>query len=214
MATLDNCIASAPVDRGFQILQYINIRNRQPRFINIAQQAKLTYIDLYHPIADLEVVKSALQLPPNQLLMERAYRRAMATFFPDLAAIPWTFTLTPPTISVPGIVIKKVAQLTFGRWLRKTKLSNNTLIRRRHFYSNYPLWSRGPLQHFIEEILLSPAVLEINLFDPKGLRTVIHEHMERKVDATTFIGQRFSNCFMDTTILYSFNASPTEQYEC
>jgi hypothetical protein len=33
-------------------------------------------VDVYHPIADHEVIDAALQLPPDQLMFERAYRRA------------------------------------------------------------------------------------------------------------------------------------------
>jgi asparagine synthetase B (glutamine-hydrolysing) len=189
MESLDNMIASAPGERGYQVLQYINLRNRQPRFINIAQQAKLTYVDIYHPIADDAVVQAALLLPPSQLMTERAYRRALATYFPDLAAIPWTFTLTPPTISVAGVILKKAAQLTLGRWLRKTPLRNHPLIRPRRYYVDYDGWTRGALRPFIEELLLSPESNAAGLFDPDGLRTVVMEHMEGKRDATSFIGQ-------------------------
>jgi hypothetical protein len=186
--SLQNCIDSAPCTRGFQILQYINLRNRQRRYINIAQVAKLTYVDIYHPIADLEVLVAALQLPPGQAMLEKAYRRAMSTYFPDLAAIPWTFTLTPPTISVPGIILKKAAQLTLGQRLRNTPIGNHPLIRPRNYYTDYSLWSRGPLRSFIEDTLLSPGSNPAGLFDPDGLRTVIREHMEGKKDVTGFIG--------------------------
>jgi len=187
--SLENSITSAPCERGFQVLQYINLRNRQPHYINIAQQAKLSYVDIYHPIADREVVQAALLLPPNQLMMERAYRRALVTYFPDMASVPWTFTLTPPTISVPGIVLKKAAQLTLGRWLRKTPLGKHPLIRPRRYYSSYYLWSRSSLQPFIEETLLSPEANAAGLFNPDGLRTVVREHMEGTREATNFIGQ-------------------------
>lgn len=189
ITSLDSCIASSPSERGFQVLQYMNLRNRQPRYINIAQQAKLTYVDIYHPITDHDVIQAALLLPPSQLMMERAYRRALKNFFPDLAAIPWTFTLTPPTISLAGIIIKKASQLTLGRWLRKTSIGNHPLIRRRHYYSNYSLWSRKPMRSFIEDTLFSPEANATGLFDPTGLRAVIRDHMEGIRDVTTFIGQ-------------------------
>jgi len=188
MDSLENNIAAAPCDRGFQISQYLNLRNRQRRFINVAQLAKLPYVDIYHPIADDEVVQATLQLPPHQLMLERTYRRTLATYFPDLAAIPWTFTLTPPTISVPAIVLKKAAQLTLGRRLWGTSLGNHPLIRPRRYYVKYSLWSRGPLRSFIEETLLSPEANATGLFDPDGLRTVVRDHMERRTDVTDFLG--------------------------
>jgi asparagine synthase (glutamine-hydrolysing) len=187
--SLQDSIAAAPSARGFQISQYLNIWHRQRRFINTAQVAKLPYVDIYHPIADEEVVLAALQLPPHQLIAERAYRRAMATHFPGLAAIPWTFTLTPATVSVPTVVLKKLAQLTLGRWLRGTPLGNHPLIRPRRYYVNYTLWSRGPLRPFIEETLLSPGANATGLFDPDGMKTAIYHHMEGRQNMTGFLGK-------------------------
>jgi asparagine synthase (glutamine-hydrolysing) len=186
--SLQSSIAEAPCERGFQISQYVNVRQRQRRFINSAQVAKLPYAGIYHPIADDQVIQAALQLPPHQLMLESAYRRAMATYFPDLAAIPWTFTLTPPTISVPGVILKKAAQLTLGQWLRKTPLGSHPLIRRRRYYANYYLWSRGPLRPFIEETLFSPEANATGLFNPDGLRTAVRDHMDGRRNHMTFLG--------------------------
>jgi len=188
MDSLQSSIRAAPTDRGFQISQYVNIRHRQRRFINIAQVAKLPYVDIYHPIADGEVLAAALQLPPRQLILERAYRRAMATHFPELAEVPWTFTLTPPTVSVPTIVLKKAAQITLGRWLSGTPLGTHPLIRPRRYYVRYSSWTRGPLRSFIEKTLLSPEANATGLFDLDGLRTVVSDHMEGRRDVTTFLG--------------------------
>jgi asparagine synthase (glutamine-hydrolysing) len=188
VASLQAGMAEAPSQRGFQILQHFDLRQPERRFANLAQLAKLPFVDIYHPLADGEVVEAALQLPPAQLILERAYRRAMATHLPEMAAIPWTFTLTPPTISVPAIALKKVAQLTVGQWLRGTSLGNHPLIRPRRYYANYGAWTRGPLRSFIEDTLLSPEANATGLFDPQGLRTVIRDHMERRHSATDFLG--------------------------
>ncbi len=190
--SLDAMISSATAEMGFQVLQYINLRNRQRRFINIAQQAKLPYVDIYHPIADLTVLRAALQLPPSQLMMERAYRHALGAYFPELAAIPWTFTLTPPTISIPGIVLKKAAQFTLGRWLKNTPIGKSNLIRPRRYYANYRAWSRGALRPFIEKTLLSPEVEAADILNPHGLQTIVNDHMEGRRDAASFIGKALS----------------------
>jgi asparagine synthase (glutamine-hydrolysing) len=189
MDSLRNSLASATSDRGFQVFQYVNMRHRQRRFINAAQLAKLPYLDIYHPIADEEVVRAALQLPPNQLILERAYRRAMVTHFPDLAGIPWTFAMTPVGASVPTLVLKKAAQLTLGRWLRGTWLGNHSFIRPRRYFVDYVGPSRGSLRPFFEETLLSPDANATNLFHPDGLRTAIIDHMEGRQNLTDFLGK-------------------------
>ncbi len=183
------CFEAIPSDRGFQTLQYYDLRQAERRYANLAQIAKLSYVDIYHPIADNEVIEAALQLPSPQLMFERAYRRSMATYFPELAEIPWTFTLTPPTISVPGIMLKKVNQLTVGKWLQNTSLGRHPMIRRRRYYVDYPLWTRGTLRPFIEDTLLSPEMETLGLFDQNGLRTVLVDHMEGRVSITGFLGK-------------------------
>lgn len=190
--SMRECFDAIPSDRGFQTLQYYDLRQAERRYANLAQLAKLSYVDIYHPIADEEVILAALQLPSRQLMFERAYRRAMATYFPELAKIPWTFTLTPPTISVPGIMFKKVTQLTLGKWLQGTSLGRHPIIRRRQYYVDYPLWSRSTLRTFIEDTLLSPEVEAIGLFDPHGLRAILDDHMEGRTNISGFLGKTLS----------------------
>jgi asparagine synthetase B (glutamine-hydrolysing) len=187
--SLNKCIDSAPYQRGFQIYQYITLRYNQNRSSNLAQLAKLAFVDIYHPLTDKDVVAAAAQLPANQLVLEQAYRRAMVTHFPELGKILWTYTLTPLSISTPAAVLKKTAQHTLGQWLRKTPLGNHSLIRPRRYYTNHYQWSCGPLRTFIEETLLSPEANAAGLFNADGLRTVIREHMEGKRSATVFIVQ-------------------------
>jgi hypothetical protein len=121
-------------------------------------------------------------------MFERAYRRAMATHLPAMAAIPWTFTLTPPTISVPGIIVKKAAQMTLGEYLRDTPLGKHPAIRQRKYYANHTAWSRGPLRPFIQQVLLSPETEALRLFNMDGLRSLIEGHVDGSRIATGFIG--------------------------
>ncbi|MEJ2737614.1 MAG: asparagine synthase-related protein [Anaerolineae bacterium] len=186
--SLEKGFAEAPSQRGFQAIQYYDLRQPERRLANVAQLAKLAYVDIYHPIADQEVVQAALQLPASQLVTERAYRRAMATHFPAMAAIPWTFTLTPATISAPGVLLKKGLQLTLGKRLRGTPLGNHPWIRTRRYYLNYTTSSRGPWRSFIEDTLQSPDVNATGLFDLEGLQALVSDHMEGRQSLTTFLG--------------------------
>ena len=186
--SLSRCFAEAPCDRGFQAIQYFDLRQAERRFAYLAQLAKLPYVDVYHPIADHEVIDAALQLPPDQLMFERAYRRAMILHLPEMGAIPWTFTLTTPDISVPALLAKKVTQLTLGNWLRGTRWGQHPLIRARRYYVNYHRWSRGPLRAFFEQVLLSPETAALGLFDMDGLRTALSDHMEGRKVHIDFLG--------------------------
>ena len=190
--SLKEAYAESPSAQGFHAIQYYDLRQAERRYANIAQLAKLAFVDIYHPIADQEVIEAALQLPPSQLLFERAYRRAMATHLPQMAAIPWTFTLTPPTIPVIGIMLKKAAQLTLGRYLRDTPLGKHPAIRQRRYYAHHTEWSRGPLLPFIRKNVLSPEMEALGLFDMHGLEEQIRAHVDGTRIATGFIGAALS----------------------
>lgn len=188
LQSLKAAYAESPGQHGFHAIQHYDLREAERRYANVAQVAKLAFVDAYHPIADEEVVLAALQLPPAQLLFERAYRHAMAAHLPDMAAIPWTFTLTPPTISVLGIMLKKAAQLTVGKYLQGTPLGKHPAIRPRRYYAHHTEWSRGPLRTFIEKTLLSPETEALGIFNMQGLRDLIQAHCDGTSISTGFIG--------------------------
>ncbi len=192
MDSLGQCIAAAPSDRGFQVVHHVNLRHRQRRYINIAQLSKLAYVDTYHPLADSQVIHATLQLPPAQMMLERAYRRAMATYYPAMAEIPWTFALMPPRVSVPTVMLKKALQFTFARRLRSTRFSSHPLLRQRKYFSAHISWSRGPIRSFIEETLFSAETEAIGIFEPDGLRAVVKDHMDGELNLGEFLGGALS----------------------
>jgi len=193
--SLEQSVSSAPSDQGFQVVHYVNIRQRQRRYINVAQLLKLAYVDIYHPIADSQVVHASLQLPPKQMMVEGAYRRSMGRFYPDMAAIPWTFVLMPPTVSMPTVLAKKAAQLTLGRGLARTPLGSHPFVRPRRYFADHTGWSRGPLRLFIEETLLSDEMEAIGVFDPRGFRVAIQDHMEGRLDLGPLLGGALALAF-------------------
>lgn len=206
MSSLQNAITSAPTERGFQILRYVSMRHRQRRVTGFAQLSKMPYIDMYQPFLDRQVVQAGLALPASELLVKRAYRRALAQYFPDMGAIPWTFVMRPPTISALGVIVYKASQVWLGKRLQNTLLANLPLFRPlRGFVTFYPE-IRGTLRGFIEETLLSPEANATGLFDPEGLRTVLQEHMEGRVNITEFIGQALT--FVLWTRLFFVPSTP------
>lgn len=189
MSSLQDAIASVPVERGFHVLRHISLRHRQRRVTGFAQLSKLPYVEEYQPLADKQVFQAGFALPASQLMVKRAYRRALAKYFPETGAIPWSFVMQPPTISTLGAVVYKASQVWLGRRLKNTPLGNLPLFRPlRGFVTFYPE-IRGALRGFIEETLLSPEANATGLFDPNGLRDVIRDHMEGQIDVTSFLGQ-------------------------
>lgn len=179
-------IEEAPTRRGFQITNYEGIRQRQRRFTFYAQLLKTPYVDMYHPIADNTLWELTMQFPPSQLVYKRALRRALGTYYPQLAALPWnslTGTATVPVLSILASEIgsrtKRLAISTFG--LAKNSQPVPCSL-------DYANWLRGPLRSFTEDTLLSPEANATGLFNPDGLREVVRDHTEGRQDATVFLG--------------------------
>lgn len=189
MSSLYNAVTSAPVERGFQVLQYVKLRHRQRRVTGFAQLSKLPYVDMYHPLLDKQVLQAGLALPVSQLLVKRAYRRALAKYFPDMAGINWAFIMQPPTMSALGVIVYKASQVFLGKRLRNTFLANVPLFRPTHSFVTFYPEIRGALRGFIEATLLSPEANATGLFDPNGLRDVVRDHMEGEANVTSFLGQ-------------------------
>ena len=176
----------APCKLGFQILSYEEINQRQRRFTFSAQLLKTPFVDMVHPIADRQVWDLSLQLPPSQLMYKRAFRRALARYYPQLAALPWNKIPGTATASVPSIFTRQV----YNRVSQsiKTKLSLTKHNRARFQYQDYSDWLRGPLRSFIEPILLSEEANASGLFDTDGLYGVVKDHFEGRLDITPFLG--------------------------
>ena len=188
-ASLRQAVDEAPCSRGYQIAQYVNLRQRQRRFINIAQLCKLPYVEISHPLADREVVEMALQLNPDQLFMERAYRRAMVRHYPELADIPWTFAMLPPGTSDARLALARALQLPIFRRMRRFKAGGRRFVAERKPVADYRGWSRTILRPFIERTLLSPNLEPLDIFEPDGLRKAVSRHMAGELDITSFLGR-------------------------
>ena len=179
-------IEEAPASKGLHVTNYEGARQRQRRFTFYAQLLKTPYVDMYHPIADNTVWDLTIQFPPNQLIYKRALRRALAAYYPHLAALPWNKVPGSATVSVSSILIRQV----YDR-LKRLATSTFGLASNSHHVSDgldYSDWLRGPLRPFVEETLLSPEANATNLFSPDGLREVVRGHMEGQQDATQFLG--------------------------
>jgi hypothetical protein len=187
IGSASRCFDSKRFDKGYQVIQNFQILHHQIR-PNRAQLAKLPFVDIYHPLADYDVVSAAINLPVDQLIIEKAYRKALATSFPDLENIPWTFTMAPLSISTKEAILRKVSQLTIGKWLYHKPMGQYPFFRRRRYLSDHFSWSRTVLRNFIEATIMSEELLSMGIFQYAGLQNILTDHFEGKIDATVFIG--------------------------
>lgn len=179
-------VNEAPATRGCHIIHYEGIRQRQRRFTFCAQLLKTPYVDMYHPIADNTVWELTMQFPSSQLVYKRALRRALGTYYPELATLPWNKIPGSATASVPSILASEISS-------RVRRLTRGTLGLGRNAQPvpnslDYSSWLRGPLRPFVEETLLSPEANATELFNPDGLSEVVRDHMEGRQDATLLLG--------------------------
>jgi asparagine synthase (glutamine-hydrolysing) len=181
-----DAVAEAPSKRGFQIANFEAIRQRQRRFTFYAQLLKTPYVEMYHPIADNHVWELALQLPPTQLVYKRAFRRALDSYNPHLAALPWNSIPGSATASIFSVLTQQAYSMIKRRISRALGVSTNGLISSN--LQDYSTWLRGPLRSFVEASLLTPSANATGLFNPEGLVQVVRDHLENRRDATSFLG--------------------------
>ncbi len=205
--SLRRCIAEAPPGAPHQVVVYVNLSHRQRRRSFAAQLFKTPYAEIYHPFADDDVIRISFGLlPPDQLLIQRAYRRALAKHYPALAELPWTLTLLPPTVSVSAILWRRFLWATVGKLLKNTPFARSHLLPLRHHFADYSGWFKGLLRPFVMDQLLDPQANATGLFDPDGLHELVLEHVEGRANHTNFLGRALA--FAVWTRLFYRPATP------
>jgi asparagine synthase (glutamine-hydrolysing) len=166
LQSLQDGLAEAHSDIPANILGHFDFRHWERRFNFVGQLLKQAYIDARYPFCHRQLVNAALQLPPAQRLMERAYRRSFAKHFPSLDIIPWAATLLPPSASLIAILthyaLREAAERLPAEWL-PYQIAGLRLKRRR--YSDYNVWFQGRLGQYATSVLLGPDSNPLGLFN-------------------------------------------------
>jgi asparagine synthase (glutamine-hydrolysing) len=180
--------AEATSELAVNVRDYQNFRQSHRRRNYLGQIVKEPYIQVYHPFSDSVVLEAALQVPPGQRFLERAYRRTLCRYFPELADIEWPRMSVPPSASATAILGKQFFMRSAGKLMKVLGRDYWTWLQRRQRSMNYGEWLRGPLRGFVESMLLSESSDRVGLFCRAGLRQVVNAHLSGQRDFTAFMG--------------------------
>lgn len=177
--SLQDTAARAPSDVPANIIDFIDFTEWERRYNFVGQLLKQDCLDARYPFSHRHVVEAALQLPPAQRRLERAYCRAFSRYFPSLSAIPWAATMLPPSAPPLKVALhhylRTVTQRLPARWLPDRV---GDLYLRKRQYCDYPQWMAGDLGQHIKSVLLAPDSDPFELFD----RTYLNELVDAQIN--------------------------------
>jgi asparagine synthase (glutamine-hydrolysing) len=171
----------------FDIADYWEYRNRQPRYIFQASQYINWYLETRHPFLDNDLVDFlAFRLPTHLrrremfgMVVEVFLQKAINSSFPSLSDIPWRGLLPNPSILD--------VLLAGGRYLiHKKVISNLERILRTKLpispidFRGYDDWLRTGSKVYALDILLNPRTLKRDFFRPEFVTRRVKDHMNHK----------------------------------
>jgi asparagine synthase (glutamine-hydrolysing) len=189
LQSLRDCVEDANSDIPVNMLDHFYLRQRQRRFTFMGQLLKQPYIDARYPFCHHRVVEAALQLPPAQRLVERAYRRSLARHFPSLDGIPWERTLlavsTPLLTILPHYALRKTLERLPIGWL-PSQLGGLHVQRR--YFADYATWMQGNLGRYVKSVLLGPDSNPLQIFNSAYVGELVEAQVAGRRDLKNFIG--------------------------
>jgi len=154
---------------------YIDLYEEDRRFTALGVQLARSQAVVRTPLADKDLVRFALSVPPGYRVDRDYYKQAIVKSMPRLAKIPYVATGRPVMEDCfRDWRWRTGEQLRW--WLRDKGLS---FIPTRTFrpYADHATWLRRELRTWVEQILLSPRALERGYFQPAYIHNLVAEHM-------------------------------------
>ena len=184
----EDCISDTKFNSPVDLLTYFNVRQIEPRFIFLSQRLKEAYIDQRYPFIDNGVIEAALQLPPSQRFVWRAYRRSFIKHFPDLGNIPWTKSLLPLKSSWVSHSAVFLLQRIVERAPAQMPKQIGGLYLKKKGHSDYDLWLRNELGKYTRSILLGPQANQLGLFNQEHVHKLLEDQVSGRRNLGNFIG--------------------------
>lgn len=162
-------------------LDYLNITQRQRKFINYGNLLMRNFVEVRTPYTDYDFIDFCLKMPLMFKEKEFLVREMLDTYYRPFARVPQEAT---------GLSIKS------GRWEKKLLKLKNALLpkyvaKRKRAY-NYDLWYRTHLKEFIRSILLSPEFKNRQIFDQNEVERMVQDHFEKKGNYSYQLGMILS----------------------
>jgi asparagine synthase (glutamine-hydrolysing) len=181
----------APPERLVNKSEYVYMRNRQRRFISFGPTMTRSQLESRAPFYDNDLIEFIFSLPAEMRQNHNLHWHLLIRHYPELSAIPWTFTGLPINISTPTV------QLFSRIWFRLQRELNRILLRaskgqlslsNSRNLVDYASWWRSALKDWALGLILSPQALERGYVNPEALQSLVGEHMNGYRDHSIRLG--------------------------
>lgn len=144
-------------------VDYLNITQRQRKFINYGKVGKRNYVEMRMPFLDYDFMDFCLTMPLDFRLNGKLVKNILKQFYPALASVP--------KADAGPLFPNRIQQAVHWRMQAlKTRLGINSS------YADYKKYFRTFLKDFIHERLTSAEFKQIPYFDHQGVSTLLEEH--------------------------------------
>ncbi len=178
--TVRTIAARYPYRRLGNVLLSYWLRHYSPRITVLGLVLEEPWVDYIAPLVDPAFVQAVRDIPLEQRLLGRLYRRALAQLAPGLTTLPWERTGVPPRW--PALAH------AFGRYGRRLGLLPRSIPTMNHA-RNF----RGVLAHWVRGLLLSPRTLADGYLLPDYLREIVEEHTSGRSDRSSELSLAITN---------------------
>ena len=150
------------------------------------------FLELRMPSYDNDFLEYALSLPIELREHQYLYRKVFTSLFPDLAKIKREGT--DLSISATNFRLEiKMMENKMVAYSENIALLRNCLnlvgLNRQKTYLNLKEWFRGELRVKMTDLVLGKQVLSRGLYNPKGLKSIVDQHLNGKFDHSELIWQ-------------------------
>ena len=173
------------------IADYINLRNRQRRFILYGPITSYSIFEVRVPFYDYDLIDFVMCIPPNLRYDEYLYVEAFKKLFPQLAKVPWQKTGLPVNATKFQKWIHYNSSRISYRAKRVLEMLTGGAICRTHVssFADYNAWIRTTFKDFVLQVLLDDKTSQRGYFNSDYLKQLVEEHMAGQANLSGLLGR-------------------------
>jgi asparagine synthase (glutamine-hydrolysing) len=154
---------------------YIDLYEEDVRFTIMGVELARTQALVRTPLADNDLLRFTMSVPPGYRVDKSYYRRAVIKAFPNLAKVVYSGSRRPLNEASFRDLRMRFDEHT--RWWLRNRGASWVPVSSARPYSDYGNWLRRELRPWVEATLLSPQALDRGNLQPAFVRNLVAEHM-------------------------------------
>jgi len=179
-----------PADRGnpFDCVDFLELRNRLPRYNMMGAVLLRAYCEVQHPYFDPRVVDLVTQFSPFLRTKEKlVLGRLMTQVAPELAALTYERTGIPADSRVSRHLLRygrDFFRRGVGKFVPALRMKQKAAI-------DYNAWVQRDvaLQEFIRSVLFQPRIARRGYFHMDGVRSIVEDLFRGRTDYLPLVGR-------------------------